>query len=102
MWNPLSESLSLKNAKHTNLKFIPFIRLGDNAEQHGKDPRRPRDRPRVRVSVPLDQVAHQRKLEVVPEGQADGVVQRLEVPLQRVSRGQHDRFQRFSVEYILK
>ena len=85
----------------SHLKLISLIWFSHNAEKHGEYSGGPSYCARVGVPVPLDQVANQCKLEVVPEWQAHWIVQWLKVPFQGISCSQHDRVKGFCVKYVL-
>ena len=67
-----------------HLELVAAVRLGDDGEQHGEEARGAGDGGLGGVAVPLDQVTHQREVEVGAEGETHAVVQGLEVPLQGV------------------
>jgi len=84
-----------------HLELVPAIGLGNNGQQHGKDPGGASHCCRTRVAITLDQVAHQGEVEVGTEAQTNAVVKLLEMPLQGIPCGQHDAFQALTVKGVL-
>ena len=70
-------------------------------EKYGKNSGSSGDSGLRGVAVALDQMTHQSKVKVGPEGETHTVIQRLKVPLQRLARRQHDRLQRLCLEGVL-